>query len=554
MIVHKELYTIDEIKEYLEKEHPEFENISKKIDDALKGIREDISKRISETIASFVKELLQGMFHLFVAGVETYGYVIAWFDIYKRLGLYKAFETHPIELLDFSTLATEYFKGNISIDSVYSEMAKRGYNKERVDTMLSAFQQLMNLEDIRRAYIQQEISGEEALKKIKQLGYTDEDAKTILKVTRSFLSVSDYVTSWLREYIDDNILEYYLKAHGYQSEDIELIKRLAFTIPPVSDLIRMAVREVFSPVLRQKYTLDEDFPEEFAYWAKKAGLSEVWARAYWAAHWDLPSMTQGYEMLHRLHPDLISWKSQALRNMGIEPSNVATDLDTLRELARMQDIAPYWRDRLIAISYAPLTRVDIRRMYKLGVLTEDDVYFCYRELGYDDVNARRLTEFTKIEAIESERDLSKSEIMDAVEAGLMTIEEAKTYLKRLKFNDSDIEIFLALALYKREKKLRDAEINAIKKQYLNNKIDRITAQRKLIELALTGAEVDNYLETWDREKASKALTLSDSNIQKAYKFGIITKQEALDMLMRKGYNSRDAEIILELARRETGRG
>ncbi|MEM1558224.1 MAG: hypothetical protein QXG12_06500, partial [Thermoproteota archaeon] len=350
MIVQKELYTLEEIKEYIEKEHPELKSISERIDYAVEAIRKDLSDRISEAIATFVKEIIQGLHYLLVNGVEIYGYITAWIDIHKRLGLYEAFKTHPIELLDFSTLVTEYFKGNIDLSYLRNEMSKRGYSEEKIDIMVSAAEQLMNLEDIRRAYLQKAIDYTEAFKRIKDLGYKDETAHLLLRTTRSFLSISEYLTAWLRGIFDDEMLEYYLSIQGLHYEEIELLKQLSFIIPSASDLIRMAVREVFSPELREKYGLDEDFPEEFAEWGKKQGLSEFWARAYWAAHWDLPSMTQGYEMLHRLHPDLIPWKADALSKMGINPSSVATDIDTLRDLARMQDITPYWRDRLIAIS------------------------------------------------------------------------------------------------------------------------------------------------------------------------------------------------------------
>ena len=44
------------------------------------------------------------------------------------------------------------------------------------------------------------------------------------------------------------------------------------------------------------------------------------------------------------------------------------DTAELDMLLRAQDVMPFWRDRLTAIAYRPLTRVDVRRMYKQGVL------------------------------------------------------------------------------------------------------------------------------------------------------------------------------------------
>ena len=84
----------------------------------------------------------------------------------------------------------------------------------------------------------------------------------------------------------------------------------------------------------------------------KAGLPEEQARNYWAAHWELPSAQMGYAMFQRR----------------------IIDHETLVMLLKSLDIMPFWRDKLIEMSYNPLTRVDVRRMYGLGVLSEEEVY------------------------------------------------------------------------------------------------------------------------------------------------------------------------------------
>ena len=134
----------------------------------------------------------------------------------------------------------------------------------------------------------------------------------------------------------------------------------------------MAVREVFNPVIVEKFGQDEDFPEQFAEYAAQQGISRFWAEKYWEAHWVLPSVQMGYEMLHRR----------------------VIDMETLKQLLAAQDIMPGWRDALIDISYKPYTRVDIRRMHDVGVLNDDEVYESYLDLGYSPDKAKNMTEFT----------------------------------------------------------------------------------------------------------------------------------------------------------------
>ena len=101
------------------------------------------------------------------------------------------------------------------------------------------------------------------------------------------------------------------------------------------------------------------------------------------------------------------------------------DEPKLRQLMAAQDIIPGWRDELIAISYRPYTRVDIRRMHDVGVLDEDEVYEAYQDIGYNDEKARTLTDFTIAlnsddpDDIEPLDGLTRSSIIAAYKDGII---------------------------------------------------------------------------------------------------------------------------------------
>jgi SOS response regulatory protein OraA/RecX len=346
--------------------------------------------------------------------------------------------------------------------------------------------------------------------------------------------------------IDDQMLDYFLSQQGLQFEEREILKFLAYYIPPVQDIIRMAVREVFTPDLRKKYGLDEEFPTEFAYWAQKQGVSEEWAKNYWAAHWELPSITDGMTMLQRLHPDIISWKAQGLRALGINPESVKTDIDTLRELIKMHDITPYWRDRLIALSYNPITRVDIRRLFDFGIFNYDDVVNAYRDLGYDPQTAKWLADFTVYETIEEERNKVRNDLLELYNKQVISESELREALKDLKFNDLSIDVIVTHAKYQREKTIMDTKIKIVERRFKNKIYDENKTRIELAVLALPAYEIDNYIEKWRSEMQTKVSTLTSTEIQKAVKAGLLTKEKALDKLLAKGYSKEDAEIIIAI--------
>jgi hypothetical protein len=69
-------------------------------------------------------------------------------------------------------------------------------------------------------------------------------------------------------------------------------------------------------------------------------------------------------------------------------------LKDVKDALIQQDILPYWHDHFLAVSFRPLTRVDVRRAFNIGAMKDDAVTKSYLDLGYSDDNARVLTDFT----------------------------------------------------------------------------------------------------------------------------------------------------------------
>ncbi|GAG83650.1 unnamed protein product, partial [marine sediment metagenome] len=204
-------------------------------------------------------------------------------------------------------------------------------------------------------------------------------------------SSSDLIAYELRQENKLADLQSKLKQIGIHPDWFDVYSTLADRIPPVADIITMAVREAFTPSVAARFGQYEDFPRDFAKYAGQQGLSEDWAKRYWAAHWGLPSPQQGFEMLHR---------------------GVITE-DDLSLLMKAQDIMPFWRDKMSAIAYRNLTRVDVRRMFEYGVLTREGVFKNYRDQGYNDENAENMTAFTVAYVTKQQTHTAQDDIVKA---------------------------------------------------------------------------------------------------------------------------------------------
>jgi len=343
--------------------------------------------------------------------------------------------------------------------------------------------------------------------------------------------------AWLRgEKFPEDIFND-LRKRGWNEARIELFKKLVYMIPSAPDLIRMAVKEVFTPEIVQKYGQMQDFPADFAKWGAQIGLSEVWCKNYWAAHWDLPSPTQGYEMLHR---GVITY-------------------DDLKVLLRALDVMPYWRDKLIQIAYAPYTRVDIRRMYKLGILDREGVKKAYKDIGYDDEHAEGLTKFTEEyyakpsqdeedmedEEIQKVRDLTRADICDGYKRAMLTRTEATEDLSTLGYDPDEIDFYLDREDLKSTQELKDAYASNYRQLYVTGILNDDDVKSALTTLGLPSAEVDNLLKLWYIERIRRAERPTRTDLARFLRKEIITADEWRTEMAKLGYSDDYIEWFLQ---------
>lgn len=316
-----------------------------------------------------------------------------------------------------------YFQASVQIQFVPMQVAAS--KNANINLALDP----VSLEAGATAFIKGKISKARFYDNARLAGVTQERADIVLESAKAMLSPGDIQTLFLRGEINESEHDKMLGAFGFSKDDIKLFKTLYHVIPTPNDLITMAVREVFSPETAEKFGQFEDFPEVFAYWAEKQGLSAEWARNYWAAHWDLPSPQMGFEMLHRR----------------------IIDDQELSMLLKALDVMPFWREKLIEMSYSPLTRVDVRRMYKVGVLSEQQVFESYLDQGYNEENARNLTEFTKRYSapedqseLDAFRDLARSSYSQAYRKNILSREEYEQFLLEMGYQIEDVNLLISI--------------------------------------------------------------------------------------------------------------
>lgn len=354
-------------------------------------------------------------------------------------------------------------------------------------------------------------------------GFDIQISDDLLESTASLLTPLDYVALWRRSKLSESELNKYLERLGYPATEIPKLLLASEIQPNPSDVVRFAVREAYSPKTVADYGLDQDTPDEYIEGAKATGLSEEFAKLYWRAHWELPSISQANEMLHR----------------GVITEQIHS------ELLRAQDVMPYWRDKLKAISYNPLTRVDIRRVYNMGLLDETGVFKAYKDGGYNDENARLLTQYVVKDFGNDDTGLTRESVIRAYKNGIIQAGEFDDYLSRLGYSADIIAFYRRSAEYDKLVQSLDDDVIELSAQYELGLIDESGIRDRLSALKAPEQFVETTVAKILRKEAGKRKLPARTDLERWFEKQIIGEQEYFEGMVALGYSRRHSQLYMQ---------
>lgn len=430
--------------------------------------------------------------------------------------------------LSYQKLTTEQvqelFKRNtFTMEETDRELARIGWHEYDGFMVKSLAHSLPNPMLMAQGLLLQDASLESILDGVSEADIKPTYAQTYLDAVMTKPASEDIIAYELRRDPSLSNLHTELRRIGIHPNYNGLYKELAYQIPPVADIITMAVREAFTPSIAARFGQYEDLPPDFVEWVGKKGLSKEWAERYWAAHWSLPSPQQGFEMLHR----------------GI------IGRDDLYMLMRALDIMPFWRDKLIEMAYQPLTRVDVRRMYALGVIDVSGVNKAYKDLGYSDYNADLMTKFT-IEYVKGvPKKLSTADIISSYKKHLIDTGTLRTLLSQAGIESEDIEPIVRTAQQRREWSDREDNLANIEYLYKQGKYTEDKTTTELRKQGLTTEYIENLLPQWKAKAVSEKETLwTTAQTLSFMKANIITVERGKQELTELGYDTEHINVYL----------
>jgi len=346
------------------------------------------------------------------------------------------------------------------------------------------------------------------------------------RVLRTFrLDPNSALTAWRRDRTVYNWVFDDLKDQGVPDRTIETLKELSNIIPGVQDLIRMSVREAFSPEIAEKFGQYQDPPTAVYPWAEKLGLSQEWVDRYWAAHWELPSSGDGFELLHR---------------------GIITE-DELKLLLRALDVMPFWRDKLIKLSWNIPTRVDVRRFWDLRTIDEARLREVYTAMGYHGQDLEDYILWTKIYT-------EFPDLLARFKNGWISLDNVRSRLLELGMKadatDELIQTKVQAEGAARSNAERDLTLTDIYKGVKMERVTRAEAVGLIMDLGYSedeaGFKLDVNVPTDETTSAVEQRQLAKADVLSGLKAGIITREGARQMLLQLRYAAVDVEFLLKL--------
>lgn len=472
------------------------------------------------------------------------------------------FYEEPTKEADTGALLDARVRGFIDEQRFINGMRANGINDDISAWTLATRIPYLEPEVLARLYLKQLITQQQYETELQKRGYDTERARLYYVSQFQPLAEDGIRNAFLRGIITAPEHDARLSLFGYQEPVAALMRQLYFYIPPVADLIHMGIRNVFNPEIVERFTLDGDYPKPFETAATQQGVSPEWAHKYWQSHWIMPGREAFFEMFQRtVDKPLDQHADKITLSDGREVYNIM-GRDTLNLALRDIDTPPFYRDKLTQVAYRPLTRIDIRRLAKVGLLNHGDVERAYLNLGYEQHNARLLADFvdklnattTKNQAQSLVTSLQKR-VIELYVADKLKLEQVRETLQDIGFTDAEISVFVAEADLVHASQRVTAIEQGVGRLYTTERIDAKDATKRLQDAGVPVDAMTTLFDRWDLQReyrdtpvhVEKHRELTKNEILTAMIEGSMTQDAAETMLKDLGYDKPSADTEISLA-------
>jgi len=353
-----------------------------------------------------------------------------------------------------------------------------------------------------------------ALKQMYDQGWTEDQLHVAEMASEIRPGIAENLALLWRGKINPTEFATRLNAEGVNASAVAEYQELGRSIPGPGDLVRFALREAWRDDIAGQWGYDQGQPAAFKEWMSKQGYGPEWAQAFWRSHWEIPSITMLFEMFQR---------------------GVLTQ-EQLVEGLKINDLAPGWIPHLQKISYNLLTRVDVKRALRYGLMDPGRVLTEYQHQGYTPGDAAILRDIAIKETIDETSGLTQASIVAAYKKRRLSRSEATSMLASIG-TMADVAAFqLEQADLDVADGLLDKKIALVQKRFVQGLISENDATIELSQLGVGGDESRVYLDTWKLSLQTTSKRPSRANLDSFFEQGTISSATYRSEMSLLGYD------------------
>ena len=442
----------------------------------------------------------------------------------------------------------------------------------------------------------------------KSLGNLPDCREPVLKAKSNKYTLDTLLRLYFRGlFNNEEEFRAYCQRIGYTDrKDIEINVRASEQLPTPSELLHYTIRDAFDPGKLGRKEMLEELSEQKDIRAlfRAQGFEKFTARddkgnvrtfdnleLAWISSYVDVSPTQSYEMLHRLRPNRVVLYKQhiphkrpdelrtLLPGSDIVPDETGRGSYIIPKPVSMYEVAknlkehdynPIWRDKLAAISYRVIGRIDLRRLYAEGVFgsplgvqafqinpdktltvmgeAEQELVERYLDYGYNETDSKLLAYYTAREYDKAKEQKRIRKIVPklcrAYQIGILSKEDLILRLRNAFLQESQIREIVEQCELDFSVRITQEHIQAIKRMFLDGEIDENQAVKALSDIGIAIARIWDLLRLWRAKLRRLNRNLSVSTFCEWYAMGLIDRKEFENRLKNMKYSDDDIRRII----------
>lgn len=415
--------------------------------------------------------------------------------------------------LPVDALVSLWLRGRMEDESLDQALIDNSLHPDYLFLARSLLDVTIPAPDLAEMVVRNALAHDDARGRARKVGWAGDDFDLLTQIVGEPLGLEQLLAAYRRKIIDAARLQRAVRQSRVRDEWIDVIEELRFSPMSPADAIRATVQGHLAEAAAREI-------------AEQGGLLPEHFTPLLESEGEPASVGEMLDLLNRgtvTEPQV----TQAIRESRVKNKYIPALLKLRRRL-------PPERSVVSALAQGAVDRdVAIRKL---------------QDLGYDAADAAMFATEASHTKTARHRDLTVDVIRSLHEDRALTDAQASDALGALGYNAEETSLLLALSTLNRIRKFQTGAVNRAHALYVSHKKNEAEIRALLDALEVPSVQIDDLLRLWDLERAANVHDLTPVEIARAIAKGIIDTKAGLDRLVRAGYVTGDALILIDLAR------